>query len=240
MNRQSNSYTIFYAVGLVLVVGLALSAVYQALKPQQQQNLADDTKSQILKAALITPKEGDAVSDLFDKHIRQAFIVSYNGSVKSNDANAAFEATLHLAQESKMPEDQRNLPVFVCSTDKGDKYIVPVYGQGLWGPIWGYVAFDDNGDTIYGAYFAHQGETPGLGAEIEKPEFSGQFHDKNVFNHDKFESVAVVKSGKEPAGRSYVHAVSGATITSQGVEAMLYNSLRPYEKYLETLRLESK
>lgn len=236
MNKQSNSYTILYAVGLVLVVGLALSAVYQALKPQQQQNIADDTKSQILKAAIIPVKEGESVSEVYAGHVKDAYIVDYNGSVSDRNPEHAFEATLNLAQEMKKKEDQRKLPVFVCSTEKGTKYILPVYGQGLWGPIWGYVAFDENGDTIYGAYFAHQGETPGLGAEIEKPEFSSQFSGKNVFNHGKFESVAIVKNGKEPAGRSYVHSISGATITSQGVEKMLSASLKPYEKFLERLR----
>lgn len=240
MNKQGNSYTLIYAVGLVLVAGLALSAVFQALKPTQDKNVADDTKSQILKAALIPVKEGESVSDIFDEHITDAFIVGYNGSVKDANRDAAFKATLNIAQESKVAEDKRKLPVFVCSTDNGVKYIVPVYGQGLWGPIWGYIAFDDNGDTIYGAYYAHKGETPGLGAEIEKPAFSDQFKGKNMFSHGKFESVAVVKAGKEPAGRSYVHAISGATITCRGVEDMLKNSLRPYEKYLETLRNNPK
>lgn len=240
MNKQSNSYTILYAVGLVLVVGLALSAVYQALKPTQQENMADDTKSQILKAALITPKPGETISDLYAEHVKEAFIVDYNGNIVDKNPEAAFKATLSLAQEMKKSENERKLPVFLCNTPKGNKYILPVYGQGLWGPIWGYVSFDDNGNTIYGAYFAHQGETPGLGAEIEKPTFSDQFKGKDVFNHDKFESVAVVKSGHEPTSGSYVHSISGATITSQGVGNMLLNSLKPYEKYLERLKSQSQ
>ena len=121
------------------------------------------------------------------------------------------------------------------------EYIVPVYGAGLWGPIWGYVAFDDNGDTIYGAYFAHQGETPGLGAEIEKPAFSSQFDGKNIFSPDGvFESVAVVKKGQEPEGRPYVHAISGGTITSQGVQKMLSSSLEPYTNFFKSLNADNK
>ena len=239
MNRQSNSYTIIYAVGLVLVVGLALSAVYQALKPTQQENIANDTKSQILKAALLSPDKDGSVSQLYDEHIKEAYIVDYNGNVVDKEPSAAFDATLDMAQEIKKKENERRLPVFVCTTDKGTKYILPVYGQGLWGPIWGYVAFDDNGNTIYGAYFAHQGETPGLGAEIEKPEFSDQFQGKDMFNHDRFESVKVVKNGQEPAAGSYVHSISGATITSQAVGTMLLNSLKPYEKFLERLKSQS-
>lgn len=240
MNKQRNSYTIIYAVGLVLVVGLALSAVYQALKPQQDRNAADDTRSQILKAALITSTPEQSVSELYAEHVKEAYIVSYNGNIVSKDSQAAFDITRSMAQEMKKKENERKLPVFVCDTENGRKYILPVYGQGLWGPIWGYVAFNENGSTIYGAYFAHQGETPGLGAEIEKPEFSNQFQEKDVFNHGKFESVAIVKTGKEPQGRSFVHSISGATITSQGVEKMLLGSLKPYEKYLERLNLQSK
>lgn len=240
MNKQSNSYTIIYAVGLVLVVGLALSAIYQALKPTQQKNIDNDTKSQILKAALITPSDGENVSDLYATHVKEAYIVNYDGVVTDKNKENAFEVTKNLSQEIKKSENERKLPVFVCDTQNGKKYIIPVYGKGLWGPIWGYVAFNSNGDTIYGAYFAHQGETPGLGAEIEKKEFSDQFKNKNVFNHNKFESVAVVKAGHEPATGSYVHSISGATITSKGVGKMLENSLKPYEKFLETLKSKSE
>ena len=156
MNKQSNSYTILYAVGLVLVVGLALSAVYQTLRPAQQENIDDDTRSQILKAALLTAPEGVPMSDFFAEHVKKSYIVNYNGAIVDKNADAAFDATLHMSQESKKPENERKLPVFECSTEKGLKYILPVYGQGLWGPIWGYVAFDADGETIYGAYFAHR------------------------------------------------------------------------------------
>ena len=117
------------------------------------------------------------------------------------------------------------------------KYIIPVYGAGLWGPVWGYVAFDADGNTIYGAYFAHQGETPGLGAEIEKPGFSSQFNGKNIFGaRGRFESVTVCKPGQEPASGAWVHGVSGGTITSRGVSTMLRESLEPYTQFLRTLR----
>lgn len=142
-----------------------------------------------------------------------------------------------MAIESKKPADSRLLPVFECTTSDGLKYIIPVYGAGLWGPIWGYIAFDANGDTIYGAYFAHQGETPGLGAEIEKPAFSDQFEGKDIFTSDgAFTSVAVVKTGKEPQGKAWVHAISGGTITSQGVQKMLFDSLEPYTAFLKNLQ----
>ena len=230
MNRQSNLYTIIYSVVLVVIVGVVLSVVYQALRPAQVENINNDTKRQILAAALITPKEGESVADLYQQHITDSYVVNSKGDKVEGDA-----FTVNVASEAKKPVEERQLPVFVCQTDRGEKYIVPVSGAGLWGPIWGYVAFDANCDTIYGAYFAHQGETPGLGAEIEKPFFQEQFEGKNIFSQDgQFQSVVVVKSGREPQdGRAYVHAISGATITSSGVSAMLETSLAPYSEFFK-------
>jgi Na+-transporting NADH:ubiquinone oxidoreductase subunit C len=234
MNRQSNTYTIIYSIILVVVVGVMLSVVYQALHPQQLENIANDTKRQILAAALITPKENENVADLYSTHITESYIVNSKGE-KVDNGKDPFD--VNVALEVKKPADERLLPVFVCDTSDGTKYIVPVYGAGLWGPIWGYIAMDGNGDTIYGAYFAHQGETPGLGAEIEKPAFSSQFDGKNIFAPDgEFQSVKVVKNGQEPAEGSYVHAISGGTITSQGVQKMLQNSLEPYSAFFKFLR----
>lgn len=233
MNRQSNTYTIIYSIVLVAIVGVVLSVVYQALRPQQVENMQNDTRRQILAAALITPADGENVADLYKEHIKDSYIVNYKGE-KIDPSTDPFD--VNVAQEVKTPAEKRLLPVFECTTDAGLKYIIPVYGAGLWGPIWGYLAFDDNGDTIYGAYFAHQGETPGLGAEIEKPAFQKQFEGKDVFAADgQFQSVKVVKNGQEPATGAWVHAISGGTITSQGVQKMLQESLQPYTAFLTGL-----
>ncbi|MDE6408936.1 MAG: NADH:ubiquinone reductase (Na(+)-transporting) subunit C [Muribaculaceae bacterium] len=231
MNRQSNTYTIIYAMVLVLLVGVGLSVVYQALRPKQEENIANDIKRQILASALIIPTAGESVGDLYSEHIKKAIVVNSKGDIVNGDA-----LDVNVSTEVKKPASERLLPVFECQTSSGIKYIVPVYGAGLWGPIWGYVAFDANGNTIYGAYFAHQGETPGLGAEIEKPKFQEQFHNKDIFAPDgQFQSVKVVKKGQEPASGAYVNAISGGTITSQGVSKMLENSLEPYTEYFKKL-----
>lgn len=233
MNRQSNTYTIIYSTVLVIVVGVVLSVVYQALRPQQLENIANDTKRQILASARIIPEQGQTVAQVFEDHISSSYIVNSKGA-KVDDGIDPFD--VNVALEVRKPDDQRLLPVFECSTSDGLKYIVPVYGAGLWGPIWGYIAFDNNGDTIYGAYFAHQGETPGLGAEIEKPAFCNQFEGKNIFSGSgQFLSVEVVKQGKEPQDKAWVHAISGGTITSQGVQKMLFESLRPYSAFFQSL-----
>lgn len=233
MNRQSNTYTIIYSVVLVAIVGVVLSVVYQALRPRQIENINNDTRRQILAAALITPQPGEDIAAIYKEHITSEYLVDTLGNRVNGEVNIA-------ALQQQVNEGK--LPVFECNTDNGLKYILPVYGAGLWGPIWGYIAFDNNGDTIYGAFFGHQGETPGLGAEIEKPAFQQQFDKKNIFAADgTFQSVKVVKNGQEPKdGSAYVHAISGGTITSQGVQKMLYNSLRPYTAFLTGLNKANK
>ncbi|MDE5870120.1 MAG: NADH:ubiquinone reductase (Na(+)-transporting) subunit C, partial [Muribaculaceae bacterium] len=204
---------------------------YQALRPAQLENIANDTKKQILASALIVPKSGESIKELYQNHIKKEIIVNSKGETVEGNA-----LDVNVSMEVKKPADERLLPVFECETAAGRKYIVPVYGAGLWGPIWGYVAFDANGNTIYGAYFAHQGETPGLGAEIEKPAFQDQFRNKDIFASDgSFQSVQVVKKGQEPATGAYVNAISGGTITSQGVAKMLENSLQPYTAFFKNL-----
>lgn len=232
-NKQSNVYTIIYIVVLVVAVGAALALVAMSLKPLQKANEDADKMRQILASVHIVPGDGEILSD-FDRYITSQTVVNYKGEVIGDDA-----FSVDVAAQSKIADvSKRELPVYICTLKSGStKYIVPVFGAGLWGPIWGYVAIDSDGSTIYGAYFAHQGETPGLGAEIEKPAFSDQFVDKQLFKNDRFMPVAVVKAGQKPAGdEDYVDGVSGGTITSKGVSSMLSNCIAPYEAYLTTLR----
>ena len=230
MNKQSNTYTTIYIIVLVLLVGTALAATSLALRDKQQANADADKMRQILAAALITPDPSQVIEQ-YDKHVKP-IVVNAKGQEIEGDA-----FRINVAEEVKKPADERQLPVFVCTLDNGEtKYILPAYGAGLWGPIWGYIALDSNGSTIYGAYFAHQGETPGLGAEIEKPKFTDEFKGLNLFKVGQFMPIAVVKAGQKPqGGEDYVDGVSGGTITSKGVGAMLDNCLTPYKSYLESL-----
>ena len=232
MNKQSNSYTIIYIIVLVLVVGSALALTAMALKPRQQANADADKMRQILASVHVTAEKSDVIST-FNDYITSQFIVNEQGERTGEDAFG-----VNVSAEAKVAPAERRLPVYVCTMPDGaNKYILPVYGAGLWGPIWGYVALDADGSTIYGAYFAHQGETPGLGAEIEKPAFSGQFEGKQMFKNGNYPPVTVVKAGQKPLGdEDYVDAVSGGTITSKGVAAMLSDCLTPYKQFLETLR----
>lgn len=232
MNKQSNTYTVIYIIILVVVVGTALAVTSLTLRDRQQQNANADKMAQILAAALITPDKQNVVAD-FDRYITESFVVNALG--ETIDGVDAF--SVDIAAQSRVDSEKRLLPVFVCTTpDAGKKYILPTYGAGLWGPIWGYVAIDADGSTIYGAYFAHQGETPGLGAEIEKPAFTTQFEGKQLWKEGRFRPVTVVKAGQRPAdGEDYVDGISGGTITSKGVAAMLDSSLTPYKRFLQSL-----
>lgn len=230
MNKQSSVYTIVYIVVLAGVVGAVLAMTSMGLKSRQQANIDADKMRQILSAIRIVPEKDMIVED-FDRYVVSQVVVNESGDSIGNDAFG-----IDMATESKVDAPERRLPVYVCDVDGARKYVVPVYGAGLWGPIWGYVALDSDGSTIYGAYFAHEGETPGLGAEIEKPAFSDQFRGKELWKQGNFLPVNVLKKGTKPvAGEDYVDAVSGGTITSKGVASMLDSGLTPYKAYLRSL-----
>ncbi|MDE6469110.1 MAG: NADH:ubiquinone reductase (Na(+)-transporting) subunit C [Muribaculaceae bacterium] len=234
MNKQSNIYTIIYIIVLVVLVGTALAFTSISLKDRQQANADADKMRQILASVNIEPCS-DSIIVAYNQYITDSYIVNAEG-VKIDSPTKAFD--VNVAVESKTESSKRLLPVYVCTiADGSQKYILPLYGAGLWGPIWGYISVDSDGSTIYGAYFAHQGETPGLGAEIEKPTFSSQFIGKQLIKDNSFEPVAVVKSGQRPMGnQDYVDAISGATITSKGVGSMAENCLAPYAAFLKSLK----
>lgn len=232
INKQSNSYTLIYTIVLVAVVGAALAITSMTLASQKKANADADKMRQILAAVHIVPEKGQ-MSQAYDKYITSTSVVNSNGEVV--DGVNAFD--IDVAAEVKKSDDERLLPVYVAEVPAGTKYIMPVYGAGLWGPLWGYVAIDADGSTVYGAFFGHQGETPGLGAEIEKPEFSNQFNGKELWKDDVFSPVAVVKKGQKPLdNRDYVDGISGGTITSKGVSEMLDGCLKPYAAFLETIK----
>ena len=233
MNKQSNTYTILYAAVMVILVAAVLAVTSLGLKGRQTRNVEIDKMKQILSSVHVAATAADA-QELYRKYIIDSFVLDSKGE-RTAGADAF---TVDVAVQTKLPADERELPVFVCRLDNGEqKYILPLYGAGLWGPIWGYLALDADGNTVYGAYFAHQGETPGLGAEIEKAPFSDQFRDKRLFIAGDFTSIAVEKKGQKPSnGADYVDAISGGTITSKGVQAMLTNSLAPYTVFLKSLQ----
>lgn len=231
MNKQGNTYTILYSAVMVVVVAAILAIASVSLRPFQQENIRIDRMMQILSSVHIASTAQDAVS-LYEKYITDSYVVDATGRKAEAEAFG-----IDIAAEVRRDAAERRLPVFVCTLDNGDvKYILPLYGAGLWGPIWGYISVDADGQKVYGSYFAHQGETPGLGAEIGNAAFQQQFAGKRLFIDGEFKPVAVMKKGQKPLdGADYVDAISGGTITSKGVQSMIQDCLLPYEPFLKSL-----
>ena len=206
MNTNSNSYTIIYASIMVVIVAFLLAFVSSSLKEKQYQNVEQDTKKQILAALNVYDVKD--VNAEYDKYVKEDDLMQADGSLVKNDA--AFQTSY------KGEIANGRLHVFVCDVDGQTKYVLPIYGAGLWGPIWGYIALNDDKDTVYGVYFSHQGETPGLGAEMENGTVA----------------LGVEKHGKVAKPDYQVDGISGGTITSKGVDAMIKDCLSMYNSFL--------
>ena len=233
--KQSNTYIFLYASAMVIIVAAVLSAVATVLKPYQELNIEIARKTDILrsvgKAALISEagNRNAYIEEEYDRYIVDSYVINHLGERQEGiDASG-----VNLRDELRKPAEQRNLPVFLSRDDDGrENYIIPVHGRGLWGPIYGYVALEDDYNTIYGVIFDHDGETPGLGAEINTDAFENQFRGKKLFDETgEFVSVRVIKPGTPPIRDHSVDGISGGTITSQGVEEMLYEVMGSYKNY---------
>ena len=165
----------------------------------------------------------------FNKYITDSYIVDFNGDKVEGtaftvDLKAQYDLMKKIASESDKDADLQKLqlPVFICTMPDGKVVkILSCYGAGLWGAIWGYLAISDDNNTLSGAIFDHKSETPGLGAEIATPKFSGQFVGKQIFENGKFTSVNIVKGGATPGNMHEVDAISGGTITSKSLDATI-------------------
>ena len=232
MDTNGNTYTILYSAVMVVVVAILLAIAATQLKPFQDANILIEKKQNILRSVNIVADSKQA-TDLFDKTIKELIIVNSKGEKVEGDA---FKVDLKV--EHSKPVDQRRLPVYIAAMgDKGQVYIIPLRGNGLWGPIWGYVALSSDMNTIYGANFDHSGETPGLGAEINTEKFQKPFIGKTIFdNAGLFTSIVIAKIGEKADPSHSVDAISGGTITSKALQKMLYDDLSTYQEFFKTLK----
>lgn len=223
LNTNSNVYTILYAAVMVVVVAFLLVFVSQTLKARQDANVVNDTKQQILSA--LNMRDVPNVASTFEEVVRHDALMTPDGGLK------VYEGEFNTSYKSEF--DNGNLHVFIARLDGEHKYIIPMNGLGLWGPIWGYVALNEDLKTIYGVYFSHASETPGLGGEIAADKFQSRFPGKLVINEQGV-ALNVVKFGKaNPSSQYEVDGVTGATITSTGVDAMINKVLTAYLPLLE-------
>lgn len=226
MKTNSNSYTIIYSVIIVVIVAFLLAFVSQALKPMQDANVALDKKKQILNSLNIRDLN-DAQADAKYKEVVVADrVIDEKGKVLLPGTTGGEDAGFKL--DSKDYKEGK-LALYICRVNGETKYVVPVYGMGLWGPISGYIALNADKSTVYGVYFNHESETAGLGAEIkDNKAWQEKFQGKKLFKNgdDKAIALSVEKKVEDPT--TQVDAVTGATLTSNGVRDMLHEALGKY------------
>ncbi len=228
MNRNGNTYTFFYAAIMVILVAAILASASMALKNRQVRNIETEKKQSILAAVNIESNAANA-EQLYAENIVNEYVVNVKGEQVEGDA-----FNTDLKKERSKPMDEMLLPVFECKTKEGLKYVLPLRGAGLWGPIWGFIALNEDMNTIYGANFDHQGETPGLGAEISTPMFEKPFVGKKIFDDSgKLVSIIVAKVGQDAPEEHKVDGISGGTITSKGLEKMLLDDFNRYQEFLK-------
>jgi Na+-transporting NADH:ubiquinone oxidoreductase subunit C len=223
LDTGSNVYTIVYASVMVIIVAFLLAFVSSVLKPAQEANVENDTKGQILTSLNIdikadgfnVAKEFENVKDMLWNGTE---LVPYEGKFLSAYGSAIKAGELH---------------VFVAEVGGETKYVLPVTGRGLWGGLWGYIALNADKKTVFGTYFYHTSETAGLGARIGERWFQEQFNGKPLFAGDDTQNIAlsVVKAGASKA-ETEVDGVTGATLTSDGVSAMVKDGLTVYISFI--------
>lgn len=245
INTEKNSYTILFAVIMVVVVGTLLAGFANGLKPRIKANERFEKMQNILYAMGVNNNEGSSVEfidtkeveSVFDQYITKQLVIQ--GDEITEDDQAYLINVKQEKEKAKDPSYDRKLPVFVGEKDGETFYVVPVRGKGLWNAIWGYIAMDAD-MTVQGVFFDHLGETPGLGANIKERFFMDDFEGEEVLNDNgNFEGITVAKGNSDPNNNDKddheVDAIAGATITGDGVTAMLKSDLRLYVPYFKNL-----
>jgi Na+-transporting NADH:ubiquinone oxidoreductase subunit C len=244
-NTDKNSYTIIFAIIMVLVVGSLLAGVAQGLRSTIKLNERFEKQQNILYAMGVNNNEGegdvvfistDKVEAEFASYIKKQLVIQGDKVTEDQDAYL-----IDLKKEETMAKDPsyvRRLPLFVGEKDDEILYVIPMRGKGLWDAIWGFVAV--SGDfKVKGVFFDHKGETPGLGAEIKQRYFMDDFSGENIMNGGSYVGIKVAKGNNDPLNDrkddNAVDALAGATITGDGVTAMIKKDIKMYIPYLESL-----
>ena len=246
VNTDKNSYTILFAVAMVLVVGSLLAFTASSLKPAITENKRMEKQQNILYAMGINENEGtsrefvstDKVGEEFSKYIKTQLVVDAKG--KSTEDDEAYLIDVKKEQAKAKNGGTRRLPLFVGEKDGKTFYIAPIRGKGLWDAIWAYVALDKD-MVVQGTFFDHAGETPGLGANINQRFFMDDFTGEHLLSDTGvFKGIAVTKGNNDPKNLDKVDhevdAIAGSTITGDGVSAMLKADLKLYLPYFKNLK----
>lgn len=253
---NSNKYTFIFATVMVIVVATLLALASESLKPMQKKNVANEKRQNILSSIGLEVSAADAET-AYDENLVEALVIDANGEVVAEPKVGAFDidvlkdykaglSNIYKANAADMDAMKAallafgdggvNYPMFVLKKDGENVYVVPVVGTGLWGPIWGYLTIASDGVTVVGAVFDHKSETPGLGAEINQASFQKPFEGKKIFDENgEYTGIKVMKGGAQGSQHG-VDAISGGTITSNGVTEMIVRTLKIYEPYFLQLQ----
>jgi len=244
-NTESNTYTVLFAIGMVIIVGTLLAFVASSLEEKIAENKRIEKQQNILYAMGINDNDETGVEFVsksvvgaeFSKYITKQLVIT--GTETVEDINAYLIDIKKEETKAKNPDYKRRLPLFIGENDGKTLYIIPVRGKGLWDAIWGYVALDDQ-LIIQGVYFDHAGETPGLGSNIKERFFMDDFEGEHILDGDTFKGVTAAKGNADPKNNNKtdfeVDAIAGATITGDGLSAMLKKDLKMYLPYLKTIK----
>jgi len=228
---NSNGYTFMFAVILVVVVASVLAFTATSLQPTQRENVRQEKMQNILATVGIETDRPGA-EELYNQYIVEELALDQNGKV--DESKNAFE--VDLAKELKKPVEEQIFPLYIAEVEGKKYYVLPLRGNGLWNAIFGYISLEDDVNTIKGATFDHLGETPGLGAEITKEWFKKSFEEEKIFDGSgNLVGVSVVKGNIDASDKedNKVDAISGATITGDGVSDMISERLKRYLPYFE-------
>lgn len=228
---NSNSYTFIFAIVMVVVVGVVLAFAATSLQPLQYENMRQEKMQNILGTVGVQTDRAGAEA-LFNQYVKEQIVLNNKGEIK--EGVSAFN--VDLAKELKKSDEEQNFPLYISEVEGETYYIIPLRGSGLWNAIFGYIALKDDVNTIKGAVFDHLGETPGLGAEITQEWFRERFTDEKIFDDNgELIGVSVVKGNASTSkDDNKVDAISGATITGDGVSDMISERLKHYLPYFKS------
>lgn len=246
INTEKNTYTVLFAVVMVIIVGSILAFLASGLNDKIKENERFEKQQNILYAMGVSQNEGDSdvnfipteiVEEEFSKYITKQLVLDQEGG--SSEDNEAYLIDMKKQLNNLKNGDDARLPVFIGEKDGETYYILPMYGKGLWDAISGFMSVDEN-MVVQGVYFDHKAETPGLGANIKMRFFMDDFIGESLMDGDSYAGIAVAKGNNDPLNENKddneVDALAGATITGNGVAGMIKETLKVYKPYLKTIR----
>jgi len=215
---------------MVIIVAALLSSAAIGLKPFQSKNIEQEKKQNILKSVGVEVSREQAEID-YSTYIKEELVVNHLGEIQEGSA-----FNVDLSKEVRKDAKDQSLPLYVAEVEGALRYIIPLRGKGLWGPIWGFISLEKDLNTISAAVFDHKAETPGLGAEINRDFFQDPFAGKTIFDGEEFKSIKVIKGGAKEGDKHGVDGISGGTITSDGVTDMIFERLSMYLPYFNNVK----